>query len=261
MTENISEINRKNRLLSFQKPFDPHEYKSNNKNNSVELRKSKRLNEVSKKRNIEIFDKSWIDVNNHYKQVYTLQDLPLIIESIHTNDDQKSLFSAQALRKILSTENPDYIQDIIDSGVINFILSFLNRHDFTQLQYESVWILTNITSGEHKYVMYLIEKGVIQMLIKLLSSEVEELRDQVAWCIGNISADSDMCRDLILESNVLPYLYRNLTENPSQVSIWTFTNICRTKPAPDYASIKPFISILSKLLLTTTSEDSITEIL
>ncbi|CAG9325317.1 unnamed protein product [Blepharisma stoltei] len=243
----------KDRSKEFMRPFDPSQVKSLHDSHSVELRRSKRIEEATKKRNIEIREKSWIEVNSHYKQDYTLEDLPQFLDVVNSQDEGQYLYVAQGLRKIMSHEGQQ-IQSIVDTGVLSVVLSWLDRYDFPQLQYEASWIFTNIASGEPKWTAALVEKGIIEKMIALMNSPIDELREQAIWCIGNICADSETTRNIVLQYSGLSLLVDSILTSQKESLIknatWALSNICRTKPLPEYSILCPAIPALFKVFQT-----------
>jgi HEAT repeat protein len=79
-----------------------------------------------------------------------------------------------------------------------------------------------------------------------------DIREQCAWCLGNIAGDGADLRDYILSLNALSPLLANITQAASLSILrnctWTLSNFCRGKPQPDLNSIAPAIPILSQLI-------------
>jgi len=112
-------------------------------------------------------------------------------------------------RKLTSLSEDAPIQAIIDSNLVPVFIHFLGRDDYTQMQFEAVWALTNITSGMQEHVKLVVDKGVIAILQKLLHTNDINLRNQVIWLIGNISGDDVKYRDLFLkDKNLLNILVK-----------------------------------------------------
>jgi len=91
------------------------------------------------------------------------------------------------------------------------------------------------------------------LLVKLLESPNEEVREQAVWAIGNIGGDAAHCRDIILQHNGLQLLI-NCVENTTKASMtkngsWAISNLCRGKPPPAFEMIKDAIPILAKVVM------------
>lgn len=125
--------------------------------------------------------------------------------------------------------------------------------------------MTNIASGTHQHCQVVVEKGAVPLLVKLLESSNEDVREQVVWAIGNIGGDSAACRDIILQSNGM-YLLIKCVENtvrPSMIKngTWAISNLCRGKPGPEYDNVKDAIPILAKVIQTHHDSELITDCL
>merc|ERR1712194_725496 len=110
--------------------------------------------------------------------------------------------------------------------------------------------LTNIASTEKTQA--LIDADAIPHLTKLLSSPSAEVREQCAWCLGNIAGDSPVLRDLVLSSGAMQPLLQNIAQpdNDSLLGncVWACSNFCRGKPAPSLDHVAPAIPALAHLL-------------
>jgi len=83
------------------------------------------------------------------------------------------------------------------------------------------------------------------------------VREQAAWALGNIAGDSVDCRDMVLAQGALPALIsisQTFTEQSRLSTIrnatWTLSNLCRGKPAPDFALVSQALPLLSRLLFS-----------
>ena len=101
------------------------------------------------------------------------------------------------LRVLLSSEdgNSDasVVNDIIQAGMVPLLVEFI---DWPHLTFEACWILTNIASTEKTKVVA--ESGAVEKLIPLLSINEPNIREQAAWCIGNVAGHSKEYREALL---------------------------------------------------------------
>jgi len=101
------------------------------------------------------------------------------------------------LRVLLSSEdgNSDasVVNDIIQAGMVPLLVEFI---DWPHLTVEACWILTNIASTEKTKVVA--ESGAVEKLIPLLSINEPNIREQAAWCIGNVAGHSKEYREALL---------------------------------------------------------------
>lgn len=242
------------RQKKFMQGLDTDDIKRKKEDKELELRSKKRNETLNRRRNITELDTDWVKVNELYKAHYDLSDLQELVTSANSSSDERKLFAAQGLRKMLSLVEGPPIQQVIDTGVMTKILEGLQRFDFSQLQYESAWVLTNIASGTSMHTQTIIEKGCVPLLISLLNSTNETVRDQAAWALGNIAGDAAHCRDLILQHGGLDLLMNcfETATRPSTIknSSWAVSNLCRGKPAPKYDLVKKSIVTLVKVIKT-----------
>ena len=241
-----------NRAKGFMQSFNIDDVKRRKEESEVELRKSKRADLVTKRRNLEQAEKQWIKINEIFKPSYTLADLPELLQAMRSNDDQKHLFAAQGFRKVLSLEHNPPIQELIDAGILPFLIDWVQKFDFPQLQYESAWTITNIASGTHHHCQVIVEKGCVPLLIQMMNSTNEEVREQAVWALGNIGGDAAHCRDIILQNQGLPLLIKCLQSSIKHSMIknasWTISNLCRGKPGPLYEMVRDAMPVLAEVV-------------
>ena len=159
-----------------------------------------------------------------------------------------------AIRHILSVIVNPPIEKVINSKVIPSLVAFLKLNEQPILQFQSLWVLTNIASGTSEQAKAVIDSGALPIAVDLLSSSDNDVKEQSAWLIGNISGDSVLTRDLTLSFNALPAMLvaLNDVENMKLSTIrnitWSISNLCRGKPAPDFEVVKTAIPTLAKLI-------------
>ena len=74
---------------------------------------------------------------------------------------------------------------------------------------------------------------------------------QAVWALGNIAGDSPEFRDAVLNAKALSFMV-NAASNGNSISLlrqiaFAISNLCRGKPAPQFALVKPALPLLAKL--------------
>ena len=93
--------------------------------------------------------------------------------------------SLRGFRKLLSIEKNPPVQECIDCGAVPHFVACLQRVDSMELQFEAAWAVTNIASTDRTRLV--VECGAVPHLIQLLSSPNADIREQSAWCLGNVA--------------------------------------------------------------------------
>jgi hypothetical protein len=249
------------RQQRFMQGIDQDELRRKKDEESAVLRRDLRTQQADKRRHITEIETDWIDTDKVFKAAYTVTDLEEVVAA--ASIEANRLFVAQALRKMLSCSEPP-IQQVIDAGFVFKCVEWIQCFDSPQLQYESAWILTNIASGTPIQVKTIIDKGAIPLTVKLLTSSSESVRDQAAWVLGNISAESAYYRDLVLDARGLDFLIQSV-EKANRISMiknasWALSNLCRHKPAPDFEIVKAAIPTLARLCTEFSQEQMLQDI-
>jgi hypothetical protein len=192
-----------------------------------------------------------------------LKNLANLAAALSTNSPALQLKAVAAFRKLLSKADNPPVAQVIAAGVVTRFVEFIGPQyrENNKLQFEASWALTNIASSDHTALI--VELGAVQPLCDLLASEHAEIRDQAAWCLGNIAGDSVSLRDALLVQGVLPRLLPNITEAASVTMLrnctWALSNFCRHKPSPPIKKIKPALPVLANILNTCKDGEVLTD--
>jgi hypothetical protein len=235
------------------KGLDVEEMRKRREEEEVQLRRSKRDEQLSKRRNINTSH----HVNDQGNVVETdlIIDTPLelIIKGVYSPDISECLRSIRHIRAMLSVEKDAPISEIIDTGILPKIIDNLDHNLPVDVQFESAWILTNVASGSSYHTWTLVEHGAVPRLIQLIQSVHYVVSEQVLWALSNIAVDSYKCRDIVLSLGAMNELLCVL-QQPGLVPqlksqcVWTLSNFCRGKDPPPRDEIVfsclPFLSQL-----------------
>ncbi|KAF4533555.1 hypothetical protein B566_EDAN001041 [Ephemera danica] len=182
--------------------------RSKRKEVTIELRKSKREGQLSKKRNLDVeedgedqaMDAAAGDSNaiRPDSTSIDIESFPGFLASLKEefSDPLKTVIALRGIRKLLSQEGKHPISFMVEAGVIPLLIKFLHSRAGPGMQYEATWSLTNIASGASEHTMAVVNAGAVPKLVALLSSHNEEVKHQAVWALGNIAGDGYETRDL-----------------------------------------------------------------
>ncbi|GAU12522.1 hypothetical protein TSUD_182360 [Trifolium subterraneum] len=169
-----------------------------------------------------------------------------------SDDNSQQLEGTIHFRKLVSNANNPKIDEVIQSGVVPRLVEFLARDDFPRLQVEAAWVITNIASGTSEDTKVVIDHGAVPILVKLLSSPDDDVREQAVWALANVAGDSPSCRDLVLSHGALIPLLSQFNDQAKssmlRLAVWTLSNFCRGKPQPPFDQVRPALPALARLI-------------
>ncbi|KAL9658370.1 hypothetical protein ABK040_015690 [Willaertia magna] len=206
----------------------------------------------------------WCDYEEHCNNTNLqnvskeVNNLTRIVESIQSNNISAQLDGTVALRKLLSDKNYPPIEEVVESGVLPSLVKFLYLEDYPHLQFESLWSISNITSGKSHHTEAVCKEGVVPVLIKLLKSSSIEVVEQSIWALCNIAGDSTKYRDIVLKMGAMQPILDIINNQPKQSVLrnasWTLSNLFRGKPRPTKCSVDIALHTLMQLLYNNNEE-------
>ncbi|CAG5131546.1 unnamed protein product [Candidula unifasciata] len=218
---------------------------------SVELRKQKKEETLLKRRNVEVSDEE--PPSPLQEQNKHVMSMPEIIAGIKGKDSAVVLKCTESVRRLLSREKNPPIERVIEAGLVNTLVTFLDANDKPNLQFEAAWALTNIASGTSEQTQVVVRAGAVPHFVRLLSSPSMSLVEQCVWALGNIAGDGAEMRDMITSHGIIEPLMR-LVDMGAPASFlrnvtWTFSNLCRNKnPPPKMKAIQACLPALRALI-------------
>lgn len=250
------------RRTEFKKGIDASEGRRRRTETSIKLRKDKKDEGLAKRRAMlaaptlpamdAMAEATPASSDSTSKKIYTVADIPSLKEKLsQPNVDEETLLEvARGFRKMLSVEINPPVNDVLNSGVLPAFVQMLALHDKPKVQFEAAWALTNIASTDQTRVV--VDAGAVPYFVGLLSSPNAEVREQSAWCLGNIAGDSPTLRDIVLSAGGLQPLIQNIMSpaSPSLFSncVWALSNFCRGKPQPELSSVVDAVPVLAQIL-------------
>ncbi|XP_053959095.1 importin subunit alpha [Anastrepha ludens] len=221
---------------------------------TVELRKSKKEDQLFKRRNI-----NEEDIVSPLKESNAQSPVQMTIEemvaAMNSDNVDRQFLGLQSARKMLSRERNPPIDVMISHGLVPICIRFLQSVENPVLQFEAAWALTNIASGTSEQTRCVIEANAVPHFIALLKSESAHLAEQAVWALGNIAGDGAFARDIVIQNNVVDGLLGLINKQTEMTFVrnivWLMSNLCRNKnPSPSFENIKQLLPVLSQLLLS-----------
>jgi hypothetical protein len=197
------------RRANFKKTMDEKEGRRRREETTRQIRKNKKEESMLKRRGLnqekETPEIASSDLSQ--RKLGTVNDIPELTRMLTspTSTEEELVQATRGFRRILSVERDPPVDDVLNAGVLpHFVHNLTAKPQAAVLIFESAWALTNIASTSRTNVV--VEAGATNHLIQLLQHEVADVREQSAWCLGNIAGDNKDFRDQLLHEGILHHL-------------------------------------------------------
>ncbi|VDD96399.1 unnamed protein product [Enterobius vermicularis] len=220
---------------------DSEALRKNRVENIVSIRKDKREETLSKRRNINnLTDSQESDDASTSASGFTpmAQDkasLLGIVRNAKSTDHAVQMSAVQQARKLLSSDRNPPIDDLIESGILPILVDCL-RSSNVNLQFEAAWALTNIASGTSQQTNAVVQAGAVPLFLELLSSGNMNVCEQAVWALGNIIGDGPHFRDYCIQLGIVEPLLKFISPDIPigflRNVTWVMVNLCRAKDPP-----------------------------
>ena len=236
------------RTQRLEKIINKHKFQKNraSKFPGVVEKKEKKSADIERTYTIEEAELVWNEEMNimDYFQIlnkteYNRTHFDVLGQLALSNEQHKVLFGVVGLRKLLSLIDNPPIQNFINAGLIPVFLKLSLDESLPRLQFEVLWWLTNIASGNSNQVKSLVDGKAIPVFIKFLGSQHKNIVEQSIWALGNVAGESSHFKAKILDEKAIKGLGSIFSVSEADSALarnwaWCITNLLRGKPLPKF---------------------------
>ena len=140
--------------------------------------------------------------------------LPIITELVTDNDNNVKVDAIWALT-YLTDASDDYIQIVVESGIISSIVPMLSVQRF-KVQVAAMRMLGNVATGTDRQTDVLISTDILLHIRFPLTHTRENLRRMALWCLSNITAGTEDQVQAVFTSGLLNRIAENLTRSDTR---------------------------------------------
>jgi hypothetical protein len=183
-----------------------------------------------------------------------------LVRGVMGDDSAAQAFSTQCFVDLLSVDHDPPIQRVLECGVVNRFLEFLQRRDDNpDLQCRAMRALTIVVvardDGSANRARAGRDEAAIVEFVRLLGSSHDPVKEQAAEGLAGVAGTSCELRDVVLRTRAVPALVAELGRQASSSALgkirsctWALYALCRGTPRPDFAQIRPALLTLARLV-------------
>ncbi|KAJ3343933.1 Importin alpha subunit (Karyopherin alpha subunit) (Serine-rich RNA polymerase I suppressor protein) [Gonapodya sp. JEL0774] len=140
-----------------------------------------------------------------------------LLSALGSSHRNEKLRAAVCLRKFVSVSSGEavweHVRRVVETDLVERLAQMLLEDDGV-LQYELMWVLTNIAAGPHAYAQRVMSSQALPVLVRLLNqARGWKIRWQASWTLANLCGDSRSFRDEVLRLHPdVVRLLLNMTE-------------------------------------------------
>ncbi len=152
--------------------------------------------------------------------------LPTLARIVLVQDDAVREDACWAL-SYLSDGSNDRIHDVIDTGVVPYIVELLT-HSNVDVQTPAIRTVGTIVTGDELQTQLVIDSGALPHLLTLLSSDDKGVRKRACWTISNITAGTEGQIESVIAAGLVKPLVELMADAQFEIkreAAWAIVNI------------------------------------
>ncbi|PIO69798.1 Armadillo/beta-catenin-like repeat protein [Teladorsagia circumcincta] len=196
---------------------------------AVTIRKDKREDLLSKRRNINVPDENYAWTSTQ-KGPFDSNMLHQIVMMARSEDPSIKLGAVQQARKMLSSDRNPPIDDLISSDILPILVNCLVSDD-VNLQFEAAWALTNIASGTSEQTQAVVNlcrskdppptpeivKTILPALVLLIHHDDPNILVDTVWALSYLTDGGNEQIQMVIDSGIVPSLVPMLGHSDAKV--------------------------------------------
>mmetsp|Transcript_20120 Transcript_20120/g.54843 ORF Transcript_20120/g.54843 Transcript_20120/m.54843 type:complete len:304 (-) Transcript_20120:209-1120(-) len=132
-----------------------------------------------------------------------IEELKPLVEKLGAAGADEQLDAVRELRTLMHGAQPPSIDTVVHAGLVPRLLELGKKNDNHDIQFEALWVLSDLTAGTDKQTHEIVESGAIDIFEHLLLSPSASAREQALTILANIAGASVDLRDKVMASGVV----------------------------------------------------------